>query len=248
MRFLVLSDIHSNFTALSATLDAAEGRWEKAICLGDVVGYGPDPNEVVDRVRGLASAIIRGNHDKAAGGMGNLDDLNPVARAAVEWTRAQLRPENLAYVKALPAGPLSTDGLTMVHGAYADEDEYVFAPAQALGSLLAAPHNVIFFGHTHFQGGFAYRDSRLEIIRLQPPPGRPTFAAQRLESGTRYMLNPGSIGQPRDGDPRAGFAIADLDHGVVEFWRVPYDIQAVQERMRKAGLPEPLALRLAFGH
>ena len=119
---------------------------------------------------------------------------------------------------------------------------------QALASLLAAPDDVTFFGHTHFQGGFSYRNSRLEMIRLEPPPGGPSFAALRLETGTRYLLNPGSIGQPRDGDPRAGFAIADLDHGVVEFWRVPYDIQAVQERMKKAGLPEPLALRLAFGH
>jgi predicted phosphodiesterase len=248
MRFLVLSDIHSNATALSAALDAAEGRWEQAICLGDVVGYGPDPNEVVDRVRGLASAVIRGNHDKAAGGLGDPEDLNPIARAAVEWTRAQLRPENLAYIAELPAGPLEINGVTMVHGAYQDEDEYVFAPSQALGSLLAAPHEITLFGHTHFQGGFAYRDSRLEMIRLQPPPGPASFAALRLEPGTRYLINPGSIGQPRDGDPRAGFAIADLDHGVVEFWRVPYNIASVQERMKKAGLPEPLAMRLVFGH
>ena len=248
MRFLVISDIHANATALSAALEAAEGRWEHAICLGDVVGYGPDPNEVVERVRGLVSAIIRGNHDKAVGGTGDPDDLNPIARAAVDWTRTQLRPENLDYIAKLPAGPLDAGNLTMVHGAYEDEDEYVFAPPQALSTLLAAPHEVTFFGHTHFQGGFSYRNSRLEMIRLQPPPGRPSFAALRLEPGTRYLMNPGSIGQPRDGDPRAGFAIADLDHGVVEFWRVPYNIQAVQERMKKAGLPEPLAMRLAFGH
>jgi predicted phosphodiesterase len=248
MRFLVISDIHANATALTAALAVAEGRWERAICLGDVVGYGPDPNEVIDRVRGLVAAIIRGNHDKAASGLGDLEDLNPVARAAVEWTRAQLRPENLLYLTELPAGPRELDGLTLVHGAVQDEDEYVFAPAQALASLLAAPHDVTFFGHTHFQGGFAYRDSRLEMIRLEPPPGGPSFAALRLESGTRYLINPGSIGQPRDGDPRAGFAIADMEHGVVEFWRVPYDIESVQQRMKKAGLPEPLALRLAFGH
>jgi predicted phosphodiesterase len=248
MRFLVLSDIHSNATALAAALAVAKGRWEQAICLGDVVGYGPDPNEVIDRVRPLVTAIIRGNHDKAASGLADPEELNPVARAAVEWTRAQLRPENLLYLTELPAGPRELDGVTLVHGAVEDEDEYVIAPAQALASLLAAPHNVTFFGHTHFQGGFSYRNSRLEMIHLEPPPGGPSFAAQRLEPDTRYLINPGSIGQPRDGDPRAGFAIADLDHGVVEFWRVPYDIQAVQERMKKAGLPEPLALRLAFGH
>ena len=248
MRFLVISDIHANATALTAAIAAAEGRWEQAICLGDVVGYGPDPNEVIDRVRGMVMAIIRGNHDKAASGLSDLEELNPVARAAVEWTRAQLRPENLRYLAELPTGPRDADGLTIVHGAFRDEDEYVVAPNQALNSLLAAPHDVTFFGHTHFQGGFAYRNSRLEMIRLQPPPGGPSFAALRLEPGTKYLLNPGSIGQPRDGDPRAGFAIADLDHGVVEFWRAPYDIQAVQARMKKAGLPEPLALRLTFGH
>jgi predicted phosphodiesterase len=248
MRLLVISDIHANATALSSALDAAEGRWEKAICLGDVVGYGPDPNEVIERVRGFVSAIIRGNHDKAVSGIGDPNDLNPIAHAAVDWTRARLRPENLKYISELPSGPREALGVTMVHGAYEDEDEYIFAPAQALSSLLASPQGITFFGHTHFQGGFAYRDSRLEMIHLQPRPGGAGFAAQRLEPGTRYLLNPGSIGQPRDGDPRAGFAIADLDHGVVEFWRVPYDIQAVQERMKKAGLPEPLALRLAFGH
>lgn len=248
MRLLVISDIHANAIALSAALDASEGRWEKAICLGDVVGYGPDPNEAIERVRGLVSAIVRGNHDKAVSGIGDPNDLNPIAHAAVDWTRAQLRPENLKYLSELPAGPREAFGVTMVHGSYEDEDEYIFAPAQALGTLLASPTSLTFFGHTHFQGGFGYRDSRLEMIHLQPRPGGPGFAAQRLESRTQYLLNPGSIGQPRDGDPRAGFAIADMDHGVVEFWRVPYDIQAVQERMKKAGLPEPLALRLAFGH
>jgi predicted phosphodiesterase len=248
MRFLVMSDLHANATALEAALAASEGRWERAVCLGDVVGYGPDPNEVVDRVKGMASAIIRGNHDKAACGIGDLDDLNPIARVAAQWTHSQLRPDNLRYLTDLPKGPLQTDGLTLVHGAFHDEDEYVFVPAQALDGLLSVSGEVAFFGHTHFQGGFSYRDSRLEMIRLQPRPGGASFAALRLEPGTRYLLNPGSIGQPRDGDPRAAFAIADLDHGVVEFWRVPYDIQAVQARMKSAGLPEPLVLRLAFGH
>ncbi len=127
-----------------------------------------------------------------------------------------------------------------------DEDEYIFAPAQALNSLLESPSNVTFFGHTHFQGGFSYRTDELEVIQLKPQAGT-NFAALRLEPGTRYLLNPGSIGQPRDADPRAAFAIADLTHNVVEFWRVPYDIAVVQERMRRAGLPEPLVMRIAAG-
>lgn len=246
MRYLVLSDIHANFTALEAALAAAHGRWERVACLGDVVGYGPDPNEVIDRVRTLQASIIRGNHDKAACGLADAEDFNPVARAAAQWTRAQLRAENLTFLQALPHGPIEADGLALIHGAFHDEDEYVFAPAQALDGLLESPSAVTFFGHTHFQGGFSFREDTLEVIQLRPDGGT-NFAALRVEPATRYLLNPGSIGQPRDGDPRAAFAIADLNHAVIEFWRVPYDIEAVQQRMKRAGLPEPLILRLAFG-
>ncbi len=246
MRHLVLSDIHANYTALEAALAAVERRWEKVVCLGDVVGYGPDPNEVIDRVRAMGAMTIRGNHDKASCGLADAEDFNPVARTAANWTREHLRAENLTYLQQLPQGPLEADGLALVHGALRDEDEYVFAPAQALEGLLESPSPVTFFGHTHFQGGFSFRDDQLEVIQLRPQPGA-SFAALRVESNTRYLLNPGSIGQPRDGDPRAAFAIADLDHSVVEFWRVPYNVGAVQQRMKLAGLPEPLILRLAFG-
>ena len=246
MRYLVLSDIHANFTALEATLSAVTERWERVVCLGDVVGYGPDPNEVIDRVRTLNAMTIRGNHDKAACGLVDAEDFNPVARTAASWTREHLRADNLTYLQQLPQGPLEADGLALIHGALHDEDEYVFAPAQALDGLLESPSPVTFFGHTHFQGGFSFRDNQLQVIQLRPEPGT-SFAALRVEPTTRYLLNPGSVGQPRDGDPRAAFAIADLNHAVVEFWRVPYDIEAVQQRMKRAGLPEPLILRLAFG-
>src|SRR5712692_4460580 len=136
MRYLILSDIHANNTALDASLSAVQGRWERAVCLGDVVGYGPDPNEVIDRVRTLQATIIRGNHDKAACGLVDAEDFNPVAREAATWTRENLRADNLSYLQQLPQGPLETDGLALVHGAFYDEDEYVFAPAQALDGLL----------------------------------------------------------------------------------------------------------------
>ena len=246
MRFLVLSDIHANLTALDAALAAAEGRWERILCLGDIVDYGPDPNEVTERVKALAPFIIRGNHDKVVAGLADLDDFNPVAQTAARWTRDALKPENSDYVSKLPAGPAHTDGLTMVHGAYHDEDEYVFAPLQAMSGLLESPSAVTFFGHTHYQGGFSFRAGQIGVIHLTPEPG-PNFAALRLEQGTRYLINPGSIGQPRDGDPRCAFAIADLDHQVIEFWRVPYEIAAVQKRMQSAGLPASLIERLAAG-
>jgi predicted phosphodiesterase len=246
MRILVLSDLHSNATALDAVLSAAKGLWDLSVCLGDVVGYGPDPNQVTARLLEMGTQTIRGNHDKAVTGLMITDDFNPVAKAAVEWTRAQLEPAHLAWLSSLPHGPLATDGVVLVHGALQDEDEYVFTPAQALDGLLDSTAEVTFFGHTHHQGGFSYQDSQLEVLQIRPRPSE-SCAALRIERPRRYLLNPGSIGQPRDGDSRAAFAIADLDHQTVEFWRVPYDIAAVQERMRLAKLPEPLIQRLTVG-
>jgi diadenosine tetraphosphatase ApaH/serine/threonine PP2A family protein phosphatase len=136
--------------------------------------------------------------------------------------------------------------VVLVHGAFQDEDEYVFTPAQALEGLLDSSSQVTFFGHTHHQGGFSYQDQELEVLSLHPRSNE-TRCALRLDDSKRYLLNPGSIGQPRDTDPRAGFAIADLENHTVEFWRVPYDITGVQQRMRGAKLPEPLVLRLQVG-
>lgn len=246
MRLLVFSDVHANATALEAALAACAGHWEKAVCLGDIVGYGPDPNEVVNRVRSLVSAIVRGNHDKAVAGTADLEDFNPAARAAIEWTRAQLLPENLGYLRKLPGGPLETEGVALVHGAVEDEDEYVFTPERALDGILASPRALTFFGHTHIQGGFSFDGENIQPVGPYPDP-QMNRNVIRLQSGTRYLLNPGSIGQPRDGDPRAAFAILDLRNRVVEFWRTPYDISSVQERMERAGAPEVLILRLVFG-
>jgi predicted phosphodiesterase len=246
MRYLILSDIHANLTALETVLKTAEGRWDKAVCLGDLVGYGPDPNEVIEALGPLNAVTIRGNHDKAVAGLTDADEFNPVARNSVLWTREQLSPANREYLENLPKGPLSVAGFSIFHGALLDEDEYVFAPAPALDGLLNAPSPLSFFGHTHLQGGFSLHDHDVLVLATKPAlvEACSTFA---LHPDTTYLLNPGSIGQPRDGDPRAAFAIADLDKQSVEFWRVAYDIEAVQDRMAQAGLPEPLILRLSFG-
>lgn len=246
MRILVLSDLHANLTALEAVLDAAKGRWDRAVCLGDVVGYGPDPNEVAVRIREMDAVCIRGNHDKAVAELMATEDFNPVAKAAVVWTRQSLSKENLTWLGALENGPKESDGIVLVHGSFHDEDEYVFTPEQALEGLLDSSQPLTFFGHTHHQGGFAYQDSQLEVLQVRPRDGD-LFAALRIEPNKRYLLNPGSVGQPRDGNARAGFAIADLEHQVVEFWRVAYDISSVQARMLSAKLPEPLVQRLAVG-
>jgi predicted phosphodiesterase len=246
MRILVLSDIHANAAALDAVLNAAKGRWDNSVCLGDVVGYGPDPNEVTARLLELGTQTIRGNHDKAISGVMTADDFNPIAKAAVDWTNEQLKPEYLEWLTNLPQGPLATDGIVLIHGAFHDEDEYVFTPAQALEGLLDSTAPITFFGHTHHQGGFSYVDSKLEVLQIHPRLSE-SIAPLRIEPPRRYLLNPGSVGQPRDGDPRAAFAIADLEHQTIEFWRVQYDISAVQERMRKARLPEALIARLLVG-
>ena len=246
MRILILSDIHANFTALEAALTQAAGRWYVAVCLGDIVGYGPDPAEVSEKIRSIAQACIRGNHDKAVAGIMSTEDFNPVAKAAVDWTRSQLSPQLMKWLAELPHGPMKSHDLVLVHGAFQDEDEYVFTPAQALEGLLDSTAAVTFFGHTHHQGGFSYLDNNLEVLQIRPRANE-LFAPLRIEADKRYLLNPGSIGQPRDADPRASFAIADLANQTVEFWRVPYEIGKVQSRMRKAGLPEPLVQRLEFG-
>jgi predicted phosphodiesterase len=246
MRYLILSDIHANITALEAALAFAQGRWERAICLGDIVGYGPDPNEAVARVRALDCVTIRGNHDKAIAGITEAEEFNPVARPAVMWSRERLTDENLEYLVGLRQGPVFVDGFCIVHGSIRDEDEYVFVPPQALEELRIAPTPLTFFGHTHRQGGFMQRGNGLGVINFDPSPRNLVWTLP-LEEGVTYLLNPGSIGQPRDGDPRAAYAIADTESHTVEFWRIPYDIGAVQNRMLEALLPEPLIMRLAVG-
>jgi predicted phosphodiesterase len=246
MRYLILSDIHANITALDTVLAATKGKWDRAVCLGDIVGYGPDPNEALDRIRELDCVTIRGNHDKAIAGITEAEDFNPVARTAVLWSRERLTADNLAYLTQLQPGPVFVDGFCIVHGSIRDEDEYLFVPPQAIEELRIAPTALTFFGHTHRQGGFMHRRNGLAIIEFEPADKKLIWTLP-IEEGDTYLLNPGSIGQPRDGDPRAAYAIADTEKGTVEFWRVPYDIAAVQHRMLEALLPEALIMRLAAG-
>lgn len=246
MRYLILSDIHANITALDTVLAATDGHWDKIVCLGDIVGYGPDPNEAIDCIRALGCVTIRGNHDKAIAGITEAEDFNPIARAAMLWSRERLTDKNLEFLKKLPHGPVFVDGFCIVHGSIRDEDEYVFVPQQALEEIQYATTPLTFFGHTHRQGGFTRHGNGLGVINFDPTPQN-LVGSLPLEQGATYFLNPGSIGQPRDGDPRAAYAILETDQRKVEYWRVPYDIAAVQHRMIDALLPEPLIMRLAVG-
>ncbi|HEY3769552.1 MAG TPA: metallophosphoesterase family protein [Candidatus Angelobacter sp.] len=249
MRLLILSDIHANLEALEACLDAAP-EYDQVYNLGDIVGYGANPNEVTARARGLGSIFVRGNHDKACSGLSDLSDFNPIAGLAALWTREKLTEDHLQFLRVLPHGPVAPmDDVQLVHGSPRDEDEYILMTNDAYTILSEAAAPLTFFGHTHVQ-----RCSLLEETgqgRTFPPAyksakGRQT-AMLEVEPNTKYLVNPGSVGQPRDGDPRAAFLIYDTDASVITFYRVPYDIALAQEKIFAAGLPERLAIRLEEG-
>jgi predicted phosphodiesterase len=247
MRYLILSDIHSNLEALEAVLRAsAAQRCDAVLVLGDLVGYGADPNTVVDRVRGLKpAAIVRGNHDKVAARLDDAEDFNPMAKSAAHWTRESLTPQTLEYLRDLPIGPtLVGDGIEICHGSPLDEDLYVVADIDAARSIAAMRASICMFGHTHVALR-ARMDSR-HRLEIHAPQGHPEFATS-IEADSRYLINPGSVGQPRDGDSRAAYAIADLDRNVVTLYRVAYPIEAAQKKILDAGLPPMLAYRLGMG-
>lgn len=247
MRYLIFSDVHSNLEALEKSLLLAEGKYDQALCLGDLVGYGPDPNAAISRVQKLAKVIVRGNHDRACCGLTDAEDFNFLARAATVWTRTQLTPENLEFLRNLPNGPLRVDGIELVHGSPIDEDEYILESMNAVRGFRSSEAPVVFFGHSHIQGGFQLTaDTHLRPLTI-PSINDVEPVGVALEDGARYLINPGSIGQPRDGDSRAAFAILDKEENRIDFYRTPYDLAVTQKKMRKAGLPEPLIARLAAG-
>lgn len=247
MRYLLLSDIHSNLEGLEKCLETTKGKYDKVICLGDLVGYGPDPNAIITRVREIAQIIIRGNHDKACCGLTDAAEFNPLAKAGTEWTRAQLTPEHNEFLRGLPVGPVAIDWFEIVHGSPRDEDEYILGPGQALPTLRTMKIQASFFGHTHYQGGFMMTPAgKFQSIRCQfKDDGQPVKL--KIEDGGRYLINPGSAGQPRDGDWRVGCAIVDVETREIEYYRMKYDLPETQKKMRAAGLPEPLIRRLELG-
>lgn len=245
MRYLIVSDIHGNWEALEAVLEASRGSYDQVLCCGDLVGYGADPNAVVEWARTNVAAVVRGNHDRAAVGLDDLEWFNPVARRAALWTGKCLTPQNAGYILGLPQGPLQVGDFHLVHGSPVDEDEYVVDADQALQAFGYIPGPLAFFGHTHLQGGFIWRRSHIELIpRMDPPFDTYTL---ELEPAAAYLLNPGSVGQPRDADPRAAFLLYDAAARVLIFRRSPYDLAGAQEKIRRAGLPPVLAERLAAG-
>lgn len=311
MRALILSDIHANLEALNAVLDHADALapahhvlWN----LGDTVGYGGSPNQVIDRVRPISALTVRGNHDRVCCGSSSPLNFNPVARAAVEWTKAELTSENIRWLRELGQGPLhpqtahasptpvasevllaaasadrgdtpspfasvpnsdpKSTAVACAHGSPIHEDHYIVSLRDAWAPLQQMLSPLTFFGHTHIQGGFGlYSNPGHPTNGASPtsrspakPPGewrevRPHFFSRsraeswsvRLSPHARYLLNPGSVGQPRDGDWRAACALYDDEASEITFYRVPYDVTAAQGRILMAGLPERLAARLRDG-
>jgi diadenosine tetraphosphatase ApaH/serine/threonine PP2A family protein phosphatase len=241
--YLILSDIHSNLEALNAVLEDARGRYDRILCLGDLVGYGADANAVAGWARQNATVVVRGNHDRACCGLEDLENYNPAARASAIWTRRAITPEIRQYLEQLPQGPVQIeDGpepFDLVHGSPYHEDEYLvnLGDVQHLKPVLQP--TVTFFGHTHVQGGFAFLRQGVRRISPQGP-----FHAGPPH---RFLINPGSVGQPRDRDPRAAYALYSPEDRLVEFRRVEYDIRTAARKIRTAGLPEVLAARLFEG-
>lgn len=254
MRLLLLSDIHANLEAMEACLAAAPA-YDMVVNLGDVVGYNASPNEVCERVRAMGGPVVRGNHDRACTGLTDLSEFNLVAAMSARWTQITLAHQHLDWLRGLPQGPMRLDELTgmeFVHGSPRDEDEYLLNASTANANFHLPGHaDVMVFGHTHLQGGFVYQEGRTHPIA--PGYGSMEGAVEStltLTPGERYLINPGSVGQPRDGDWRAAFALYEKKGDApasVTFYRVPYPVKQTQDRIFAASLPERLALRLATG-
>jgi len=246
MRYLVLTDIHANLEALEACLaDARDRRCEQTLVLGDLVGYGADPNGVIDRVLALKpTAIVRGNHDKVACGLEQAEGFNAVAKSAAKWTLDVLTPEYRDWLAALPQGPTQVDDVVEIcHGSPFDEDAYIFDELDALRALKVSTRPLCLFGHTHYPITFELANETIDSVGSSSA----SETLVQLRDGCKYLINPGSVGQPRDGDPRAAYAIVDTTERRVELFRAPYNVEEAQAKVVRAGLPEVLAQRLAVG-
>lgn len=245
MRYLIVSDIHANWEALEAVLAHAESGYDRIVCCGDLVGYGADPNAVTEWVREHVTDVVRGNHDKACAGLEDLEWFNPIARESAVWTQKALQQANLGYLHDLVKGPKRIDGFQILHGSPLDEDEYLISEQDAAQAAPYLDTNVSFFGHTHLQGGFLCHRNGTKYLN-SAPVGVETETLE-LEQDVPYLINPGSVGQPRDNDPRAAYALYEPAARLVTFCRAPYDIASAQKKILGAGLPELLAMRLDVG-
>ena len=245
MRSLVISDLHSNAEALRSVINRMRRKkFHRVICLGDFVGYGAQPNQVLDTMRNWKARklYIRGNHDRVVAGNEDAEQFNNAAKFAALWTRDHLSAPNRRFLEKLPLGPIEDKELLVCHGAPHNEDEYVFHDGHAQQIFESTEARIILFGHTHLPVIFAM--DRRHRVYGGVVTGETIF---RLDPELRYLINPGSVGQPRDRNPAASFALFDSDRMSVQFFRVVYDVAKTQAAIIKAGLPAILAQRLEYG-
>jgi diadenosine tetraphosphatase ApaH/serine/threonine PP2A family protein phosphatase len=241
-RVAIISDIHSNLAALEAVVDDV-GRPDAWWCMGDIVGYGPDPNQVIDVIQQLGATCIRGNHDDGVQRLTELAWFNSTAGAALEWTARELSEASWEFLRRLPHGVI-TDGVRLVHGSPRESlTEYVTNDAIARASFGLIDEDVCLIGHTHIPSSFVQQRDARDVEVSQRYDGD----SVRLDSGARQILNAGSVGQPRDGDARAAYGILDTSDRTFTWHRVAYDVEVTQERMRFAALPTMLIERLSEG-
>ncbi|MEM8960568.1 MAG: metallophosphoesterase family protein [Acidobacteriota bacterium] len=239
--------MHGNWDAFAAVLRRVRRqRWDVTLVLGDLVGYGAGPNQVVEAVKTLEGQVytVRGNHDKVVAEIEDGSNFNQPALAAAKWTTDRLMTANLRFVRDLPQGPITIDDEVHVcHGSPLDEDAYVFTVFDAYEIFESYDAPLVFFGHTHIPSIFVrHSDGTIDVTAVQGE----TYSLQ-LEPGSRYLLNPGSIGQPRDHDPRAAYMSYDSETRIVRWQRIDYAIEKAQQRIVRSGLPKVLADRLALG-
>jgi len=245
MRYLIFTDIHGNLEALDTVLEFVKDKnIEHYILLGDLVGYGADPDKIINKIQTLKPiSIIRGNHDKAVANINSLEGFNSVAAAALEWTRENLSEQDIDFLTKLKKGPLSVHkNITIFHGAPFDEDYYIFGELDAVEAFAYLETHIAFFGHTHLPFVYTLKNSLVKGTYMSEK-----INEVELKQDTRYLINPGSVGQPRDRNNMAACAIYDSDKKNVVFYRMKYDIEKAQNKIRKAGLPPSLAERLSLG-
>lgn len=245
MKYFVFTDIHGNLEALESVLNlASKQEIDHYLFLGDMVGYGASPNEIIDKLNTLEPlTLIRGNHDKAVCQVDLVESFNPIAARAIHWTRERLSKDNLNFLRELPQGPKNLDdNITICHGAPFDEDFYIFGEFDAAEAFIHFKSFICFFGHTHYPFIYSEKDNLVEGTFVTGNSNE-----IKLEEGIRYLVNPGSVGQPRDRNNRAACALYDSENHTIHFHRVEYDIAASQNKIRKEDLPPALADRLSMG-
>jgi len=245
MRYLVFADIHGNLEAFLAVLKFIQKKKiDYYIFLGDLVGYGASPNEIIQKIQALKPlSLVRGNHDKAVCGLDSIETFNPIAASAILWTRQKILKKNAQFLCRLKKGPfILHENITICHGAPFDEDYYIFGEFDATEAFGYITTPICFFGHTHFPFVYTEKDNVVEGTFMEGMANE-----IRLEKGVRYLINPGSVGQPRDRNPRAAFVIYDSETRLVKFIRLDYNIQEAQRKILAERLPPALAERLSMG-